>query len=421
MLGITPETEIDASRIRGSSRKPIAFKGTVELPHQPHVTQFGASNVVDSAYGSSPGRDEIPIFDEEAADAARKSLLRRVRAVANIMSKNGAAAAMPPPPLPERPVNVPHARAIKELIINDKLREMHSRAKIHSIANQQRHGFYTDGLPLKGMTFFDGFKQVWFIPHSHPTPGVPASRNYTASSSELIEILQDKRYEPAVNLAYRLIEQEMVEQPASEWNTLRLNGSRARTWGDVRAEVDMSDMVGIVCKHRLLNGKVCLPGYLTINLVVFLQGRLVATPDFIPPGVDFSTFIGRLDSWDPADGSRVDILFKTLRVKIDQVKRHGHTYGKRKASEFEQELNSPRFNLNEVGSERRRWKYRFWNGPKFVMPPGMILSDEGWSLIEGHSDLDKIKTMAAQKKLPVLIRVSLQMDCVCEWNADLVI
>lgn len=358
-------------------------------------------------------------------DMARKTMLARATAVTTTMAAENAdvAIAMPPPSranLGTEPVATgPDPKTIKEMIIYDKLKDMHAKATIVT-TEQQRFGPYPNGWLMSGMTFFDGFNNTWFLPKDDIAPrsitGIGLDRGYQTADGQLKQILQGGG--AAVERAYRWIEKETEERCAHEWTYGKVYVPHMglfaptyapiipRSWPEARVNLTMNEMVGMVCRTRLVHGKVCFPGYLTINVVIGLQGRLIATPHYVPPNVDLASLVGKLNSWDPPTASRVGLLFQTMRLRLAELKRHSRDFGyaRRKVAELEEELGEPRFELDVMGSQRRRWSYKGWEGERFVMPAGKVPNEEGWAAMEGPGDVDRIREIARQGRLVVLMR-----------------
>jgi hypothetical protein len=355
-----------------------------------------------------------------------EEVFAKARVVADSVAedKANATTTMPPPPppgfgLPSRCSSL-DPRTIRDMIIDDKLKNMYAKATI--VTNeQQRLGAYVGGWPMNGMTFFDGFNNTWFLPREDTAPrplsGTGLDRRYQTSDEQLNYILQHGG--EVVQRAYRGIEKETEDFCSHEWNrssAYRNNGGGmfapiqppvlTRSWAEARVTLTVNDMVGMICRTRLLMGKVCFPGYITINVVVGLQGRLIATPHYVPPNVDLAALVGKLNSWDPPGASRVSLLFQTIRLKLSELRQLGPEFGyaQRKAAEFEAELQEPRFQLDVSGSQRRRWSYKAWNNGQFVMPLGKVPREEGWTVMQGAADVDRIKDIARRGLLIVLIR-----------------
>lgn len=306
------------------------------------------------------------------------------------------------------------------MIIDDKLKDMYAKATI--VTNeQQRLGGYVGGWPMNSMTFFDGFNNTWFLPREDTVPAplsvTGLNRQYRTSDEQLNYILQHGG--EVVQRAYRGIEKETQDFCSHEWNrssAYRNNSGGmlapmqppvlTRCWAEARVSLTVNDMVGMICRTRLLMGKVCFPGYITINVVVGLQGRLIATPHYVPPNVDLAALVGKLNSWDPPGASRVSLLFQTIRLKLSELRQLGpeYKYAQRKAAELEAELREPRFQLDVSGSQRRRWSYKAWGNGQFVMPLGKVPSEEGWTVMQGPTDVERIKDIARRGLLVVLIR-----------------
>lgn len=306
------------------------------------------------------------------------------------------------------------------MIIDDKLKDMYAKATI--VTNeQQRLGAYVGGWPMNSMTFFDGFNNTWFLPREDTVPAplsmTGLNQQYRTSDEQLNYILQHGG--EVVQRAYRGIEKETQDFCSHEWNrssAYRKNSGGmlapmqppvlTRCWAEARVSLTLNDMVGMICRTRLLMGKVCFPGYITINVVVGLQGRLIATPHYVPPNVDLAALVGKLNSWDPPGASRVSLLFQTIRLKLSELRQLGpeYAYAQRKAAELEAELREPRFQLDVSGSQRRRWSYKAWANGQFVMPLGKVPSEEGWTAMQGPADVERIKDIARRGLLVVLIR-----------------
>lgn len=454
-------TAVAGPDLQNPRHNSFPFTATPVLPENPHPTQVGPSSwikierslVSDTKASTIQGitvqkplsesscqpvsivNDDDPVGEalsnlyiqneEPPWDMMRKDMLAKAEAVAAAIAeeKANAAKTMPPPPPPGQglePVeNGLDPKTIKDMIINDKLKDMHSKATILT-EKQQRLGPYLGELSMKGVKFFDGFNNTWFLPREdigRPTlPVTGSSRGYEASDDQLQMILE--RGGDSIARAYRWIEKETEEQCAHEWTRCGAYRSNRgmyapthapllpRSWAEAKANLTMNDMVGMICRYRLLLGKVCFPGYITVNVVIGLQGRLVATPHYVPSNVDLLSLVSKLNSWDPPTASRVGVLFQTIRLKLTELKQCGpdYNYAQRKAAELEEELRQPRFELDVPGSQRRRWSYKAWDGDKFLMPVGKVPSDEGWTMMEGPGDVERIRDIAAQGQLVVLIR-----------------
>lgn len=356
----------------------------------------------------------------------REELFAKAREAAAAVAEDKANAAktMPPPPPPGSGLtsryNSLDPRTVKDMIIDDKLKDMYAKATI--VTNeQQRLGAYAGGWPRNSMTFFDGFNNTWFLPREDTVPSAVSvtglNRQYQTSDEQLNHILQHGG--EVVQRAYRWIERETQEFCSHEWQRSITYGNNSggmlapmqppalpRSWDEARVSLTVNDMAGMICRTRLLMGKVCFPGYITINVVVGLQGRLIATPHYMPPNVDLAALVGKLNSWDPPNSTRVSILFQTIHLELSELEqlRPEYRYAHRKAADMKAELREPRFQLDVSGSERRLWSYKAWNNGQFVMPVGKVPSEEGWTVIRGAADVGRIKDIARRGQLVVLIR-----------------
>lgn len=366
--GVIPPTLPIVNQAKAGTKAAVATD--VPSLHQQHLSLPPGPSFHSEGYCSNSIQQKAYAQHEDTPlDIARKTLLHRARTVAHIIQREKASAAMPPPPRPATlSRNICDPKKIKDMIINDMLKDIHSKATVYDMRTQP-HAFLRE-FPMKGSTFYDGFDNTWLLPDaarevSQGSGVVVPSREYETSDPALVWILQDEAHRDVVQRAYRWIERETQAKCSIEWNETG-GGDIGEVsapaiplpWNEAKAKLSMNDMVEMVCKHHLLEGTVCFPGYFTINVVVCLQGRLIATPHHVPPNLRLDTLLEKLDMWDPPAAGRVGVLLRTVRYKIATAKRDGFEYARTKALEYGEELKRSRFQLDVLGSERRAWNYK---------------------------------------------------------------
>lgn len=206
----------------------------------------------------------------------------------------------------------------------------------------------------------------------------------------------------------QLLEDEIKEKCQSQWDTNFKRPYLAPSrWEDVRHAYNVDDLVFMIAKARLEDGREQLPGYYQVLVLELgIDGKITYQRASVPSDIDLNGLVSRLDSWYPYDDEHSADLIKHFRHKLDSVSRKGDESQDRKIQAIYRQL--CRFvEMERQDCELSQWIFRLWTKPDYSVPFGKspdrvrtwtkLTEDKYQELLAG------VRTV----KYPVFVRVSL--------------
>ncbi|KAJ4264930.1 hypothetical protein NW762_005173 [Fusarium torreyae] len=321
------------------------------------------------------------------------------------------------PRAPKQGPSLMSAKEFKENMIKFRLDHWKARAQVVHTSGQidmtalwspQWSGVVSCN---EGMNLFDGFDRTWFIPFDMETP-LPADKQDIADDlqkrrKELSDmyhtkISKDTQFRPKL---LRLVEEEVKATCREQWDTgFNKPDATPKQWAEVREIYELTNLVHMIARARLADGKELLPGhYQIIVLELAVDGKILLQRVSVPTDINLNEFLSRLDSWDPPNSEQDKHLIDIFRRKLDYILAIGDETQKKKANRFSGQVD--KFGEIEApGSEKSSWIFQLRFHAKYSIPFGKSPDAvRTWSQLKEATFQGLLEGIRA-KKHPVFVR-----------------
>ncbi|KAF4980884.1 hypothetical protein FZEAL_3206 [Fusarium zealandicum] len=308
------------------------------------------------------------------------------------------------------------AKKFKEDMIEYRLDHWRARAKVVYTNNQQDAtslwspqwaNFVTQE---RGMSLFDGFDRIWFIPFDVETP-LPTEKQHVAD--DLSQRARDMKviYQAKGEVLYpRLlhhIEEEVQKTCQDQWDeNLHKPTEAPMQWAQAKHKYGLTQKVDMAARARLIDGRATLPGYYSVSILdLAANGKIVTRRVTMPSDIDMAGFLRRLDTWCPPDDAESQNLLEIVRKKLEIISQHGTPAGKEEAQGLLTQLGKPLYKVGVPGSERSFWIFRLLHTTRYTVPAGKAPGEvKTWKKLK-ESTFDELLDGVRAGKHPAVVRV----------------
>lgn len=269
----------------------------------------------------------------------------------------------------------------------------------------------------RGFSVSDGFDRTWFVPSGGLRP-LPRQKDMVALQQR-IDAFQRLASQPDSRFVAKVIaifDLELREKCQSDWNEEReATDGPLITWEAARSKFSELQIVGILAKRRLIDGRALLPKYYRVNIIEISDtGALFARREAIPGDVDVEGIRLRLDTWSPVDNVRTRDSMRAIRRKLDVVHISGTAMGQKKATNIQRGVD--RSNCDHL-REGGHWFFKLRVDHNYTLKPGKGPGKmDSWTPLGGTGSLDLLKEGVLDGKLVIFARVS---SFSCKLDSDL--
>ncbi|CAM1503001.1 Fc.00g077770.m01.CDS01 [Cosmosporella sp. VM-42] len=268
----------------------------------------------------------------------------------------------------------------------------------------------------KGFYVFDGFDRTYFVPEDRISP-VPPSRKALLDDVNNRRQNMEKMYHSGehsmlFDAARTLLKAEVATTCQGEWEEDKNDpDAPRREWNDVKHLFNGSQLVDMIAKTRLINGKALLLGYYRINLLeLTLNGKMATRRIEMPTGLDVASICERFDILSPPDSDHDKAILDAIHKKLNVVVQHGSEVGKTKAQGYLRNLNTPGWYgyFRESRSERSAWNFKLFAKEDYKLPPGKGPGKPGpgggWIEIKDQEAVKAMEDGVRAGRHPVVVR-----------------
>ncbi|KAF4962867.1 hypothetical protein FSARC_9080 [Fusarium sarcochroum] len=263
----------------------------------------------------------------------------------------------------------------------------------------------------EGMNLFDGFDRTWFVPFDMETP-LPADKKDIADNLQKrrqalsdmyhTKIAKDAQFHSKL---LRAMEEEVKATCRNQWDTnFHESDETPKQWAEVRKIYELTNLVHMIARARLADGKELLPGYCqVIVLELAADGKILSQRVSVPTNIGLNEFLSRLDSRDPPDTEQDKHLIDTIRRKLDIILTRGDEAQKNKAARFSCQVD--KFGeIEAAGSEKFSWIFQLRVHTKYSIPFGKSPDAvHTWSQLK-EANFQGLLDGIRAKKHPVFVR-----------------
>ncbi|KAH6890525.1 hypothetical protein B0T10DRAFT_606004 [Thelonectria olida] len=247
----------------------------------------------------------------------------------------------------------------------------------------------------RGFSVSDGFGSIWFVPAgglaSFPAPAPADTDELAERIAAFREVIASRSDLAFASKVKEILESELQNKCQGDLNENReMANQPATTWEEARSRFSTDELVALMAKRRLIDGRALLPNYYRANIVeVSNTGALFTRHVAVPGHVDVEGICLRLDAWSPANSQRTQESMRAFRRKLNVVCQHGTDAGKRQATHIQGEMGKSFCDPLGVGGH---WYYKLRADETYSIRPGKGPGElRSWSSIRDAGSLNALK------------------------------
>ncbi|KAM0436025.1 hypothetical protein ACHAPT_002917 [Fusarium lateritium] len=260
-----------------------------------------------------------------------------------------------------------------------------------------------------GYNFFDGFDRTWFIPFDVATP-LPQEKQYIADDlqrrgNEMKDIFVSRR-DYLLPRIRDVLEEEIKTKCQDQWDLhWEKKDLPPMQWADVRHQYGLLQMVDLVARGRLADGRALLPGYYSIIVLdLAIDGKMIFQRVNMPLDVSLQGFMLRLESCSTSKNEDEGRLLELVRVKLQRIVHRSATTEAKKAQSLLDQLNKPFFKEGCQGSEMESWVFKLNHNANYNIRPAQGPANiRQWKGLKEETFGEFVQGVCAGKH-PVVVR-----------------